>query len=1162
MALHTNLDAVNRFTDGPLTPELVTPGCTTFSAPERVEGQEVQPGLAYWKRQFAGVGCLNLPLDRPRSGLPSTHFAARSLCVTEATSNRLRQFSLVEQTPLSAVLLSAFRVLLLRYGCPEEIVIGCSLAEFAAPLVGERWPNGQSEILLRSDASGDQTFRSLVKQIRSTISKALAQPSISPRQLSQDVTLEPGLNQPIFQVLFSYGTSAFGAERRNLASTYTPHVDLHLDVEQSGDDLFLHLSYNSELFEVASVDRMLGNLQTLLTGVAENPDFQLSRVPILSDAELRQILDEWNQTSRPYPSDKCLHQLIEAQAERLPGSPAVSHKDSQLTYGEFNARANQLAHYLRHRGIGPNVKVGLCLETGFDFAVAVLAILKSGGACVPLDPKYPPERLAYMLQDVQAQLVITQKGMLPEVAAVSCEMLLLADQSQQLSGQPHINLDSGVRPSDVAYVIYTSGSTGKPRGVLLTHTGLVNYNANAARMYGVGPDDRVLQFCSVSFDIALEEFFITWLSGAALVLRPEDMPLAVPDFLEWIGREQVTVLDLPTAYWHEWVHHLPQLKQPAPPSLRLVIVGGEKASSAAYAAWLGSVGRRVRWINTYGPTEASIAATAFEPTSYAGHPIPENIPIGRPLANTRIYLLDRHLNPVPIGVPGELHIGGLGVAQGYLNRPELTAKKFISDPFCSQPGLRLYKTGDLARYLPSGEIEFLGRGDDQVKIRGFRVELGEIESIVAKHPAVCECAVIAREDVPGDKRLVAYLVPTAEAKLDSAALRRYVQQDLPDHMVPSAFMVLRAMPLTPNGKIDKRGLPAPSEPRAEGTAPATDALQAQLVKIWEAVLGKKPIGTRDNFFELGGHSLLAARLMHRTGQVLGKTLPLAMLFQAPTIERLTTVLRQNGWSHQWSSLVPIQPVGTRPAFFCVHGVGGNVLNFRELAELMSPDHPFYGLQAQGLNGERPCFTRVEDMAAHYLSELKKLQPEGPYFIGGYSFGGLVAYEMAQQLRASGESVGLLGLLDTYAGRLRSVSGSVLRMMMHPSRQRLFRDMPKAAGESLQRRVRGLMISRVLKNVLRSNQTAADRYILRPYDGKITLFRASELSLRSFEDLYSAWTSLALGGLDIQEITGDHGGVLVSPQVDVLAAKLKASIDKNVVSTNDIPSPAFIGGSRA
>jgi amino acid adenylation domain-containing protein len=1149
---------MNRFTHGPLTPEPAASGRTTFSAPER---DESEPDLAYWKRQLAGAASLNLSLDRPRPASPAIDFAVRSASLAEDLSQSLRQFSKAAQLPLSSVLLAAFDVLLIRYSSPEEIVIGCSLAALGAPVADERWPNGQTEIPVRIDPSGDPSFQNLVRQIHSTISDGLRHASVSLRQFTQDPALAPARSGPLFQVLFSCGSSAGLAERQNLAETQSLRADLHLDVEESREDLHLHLVYNRELFEAASVDRILGNLQTLLRSIAENPDYQLSKLPILTDAERKQILVGWNQTSCPYPSDKCLHQLIEEQAGRFPENPAVVDESRQLTYREFNARANQLAHYLRGRGVGPNVRVAICLQPRLDFAVAVLAVLKAGGACVPLDPKYPQERLAYMLQDVQARLVITESGMLPEAASVGCEPLLLADQAEQISGQSRVNPSSGVNPSDIAYVIYTSGSTGKPRGVLLAHAGLVNYNANAARMYSVGPDDRVLQFCSVSFDIALEELFITWLSGATLVLRSEDMPLAVPEFLEWIGRKRVTVLDLPTAYWHEWVHHFPQLKKPAPQDLRLVIVGGEKASSTAYAAWAASAGRQVRWVNTYGPTEASIAAAAFEPKP--GRSVPENIPIGRPVANVRIYLLDRHLNPVPIGIPGELHIGGVGVAKGYLNRPELTAEKFISDPFSSQPGARLYKTGDLARYLPSGEIEFLGRGDDQVKIRGFRVELGEIESILAKHKVVRECTVIAREDIPGDKRLVAYLVPTAGSKLETGGLRVYLQQHLPDHMVPSAFVILQAMPLTPNGKIDKRGLPAPElNASADESVAATDALQAQLVKIWESVLGKKPIGIRDNFFELGGHSLLAARLMHRTGQALGKTLPLAMLFQAPTIDRLATVLRQDGWSRQWSSLVPIQPRGTRPTFFCVHGVGGNVLNFRELAQLMSPDHPFYGLQAQGLNGERPCFTRVEEMAAHYIQELKTIQPEGPYFIGGYSFGGLVAYEMALQLRAKGEPVGLLALLDTYAGRLRSVSGSVLRMALHPTRQSLFHDIPKAAGESLQRRVRGLLISRVLKNVLRTNQTAADRYILRPYDGKVTLFRASELSLRSFEDLYSAWTAVALGGLEVQEITGDHGGVLVSPQVDALATKLKASIDKNAVIASDVPTLAFSGGSRA
>lgn len=1162
--MDANLDPVIKFTDGSLTQESVAPGRTPFGNPEIVEGQEFQSALAHWKRQLAGVPSLNLPFDRIRPASPSVHFASRTLNVAEDTSERLRNFSLVAQLPLSVVFLSAFRVFLLRYNSPEEIVIGCSLARLGAALVDERWNTGPTEILLRSDASGDPSFLSLVRRIHPAASESLSYPSISLRQLIRDLALELDVNHPVFQVLFSCGGSTSrAAERLNLAQSYALPIYLHLDVEEEPQGLRLNLVYDEELFHASTVDRMLGNLQTLLRSISEKPESRLSELPILTEEERNRILVEWNQTSCPYPKDKCLHQLIEAQVESLSGNPAVVHENRELTYREFNTRANQLAHYLRQSGVGPNVRVGLCLQPGLDFAVAVFAILKSGGACVPLDPKYPPERLAYMLQDVEAPLVITQKGVLPETAREGREILLLAEEAETLSRQPRTNPDSAVRPSDIAYVIYTSGSTGKPRGVLLTHTGLVNYNVNAALLYGVRPEDRVLQFCSVSFDIALEEIFITWLSGATLVLRPEQMPLAVPEFLEWIGGERVTVLDLPTAYWHEWVHHLPQLKQPAPQSLRLVIVGGEKASSTACATWLASAGRRVRWVNTYGPTEASIAATAFELKPNAGGSIPHNIPIGRPLANTQIYLLDRDLNPVPVGVHGELHIGGLGVAQGYLNRPELAAQKFISDPFSRDAGSRLYKTGDLARYLPSGEIEYLGREDDQVKIRGFRVELGEIEATLSKHSAVGACAVIAREDVPGDKRLIAYLVPTPGANLDTTGLRSYLQQHLPDHMMPSAFVILRAMPLTPNGKVDKRGLPAPAATAStDETAAATDALQAQLVRIWETVLGRRPVGIRDNFFDLGGHSLLAARLMHRTGQALGKTLPLALLFRAPTIERLAEILRQGGWSHQWSSLVPIQPRGNRPPFFCVHGVGGNVLNFRELAQLMSPDHPFYGLQAQGLDGERPCFSRVEDMAGHYLKELRAIQPEGPYFIGGYSFGGLVAYEMAQQLRANGELVSLLALLDTYAGRLRSVSGSVLRMMMRPSCRSLFHDMPKAAGESLQRRLRGLLISRVLKNVLRSNQTASDRYVLQPYDGKITLFRASELSLRSFEELYSQWTNLALGGMELQEITGDHGGILVSPQVDVLAAKLKACVDKNAVPADEIQSLAFSGGPRA
>jgi aspartate racemase len=998
------------------------------------------------------------------------------------------------------------------------------------------------------DLSGDPSLRAWLTEVSRSTLDAMAHSSVSLRQVLNDPASALGNQGPVFQASFSIEPLNPEADSENSLDRVLVAgvpVDFHLAVQQTGQDVVLHLLYNADLFEIDTVDRALTNLGTLLQSIAENPDLPASKLSILSDRERQHILTDWNQFVCIYPRDKCMHELVEAAVHRSPDAIAVVYGDLQLTYRDFDSRANQLAHYLKGRGIGPDVRVAICLEPTLDFAVAVLAVLKAGGACVPLDPKYPAERLAYMLEDVRAKVVITEKGLLPDAIPAGCEVLAVSEKTEELSQQPQTKPQSGATPRDIAYVIYTSGSTGKPRGVMLAHAGLVNYFTSMLLRYCMEPTDRVLQFCSTSFDIAVEELFATWVSGATLVLRPPDMSLAVPEFMDWVERQGITILDLPTAYWHEWVHALAELRRPAPPAVRLVIVGGEKALASAYSAWMRTIGHKVRWLNTYGPTEASISVTAWEGIQHAGDPIPENLPIGKPLANCRLYILDRHLNPVPVGIPGELHIGGVCVARGYLNRPELTAEKFIPDPFSSDANARLYKTGDMARYLPSGDIEFLGRADGQVKIRGFRIELGEIESVLCKHPSVREGVVIAREDVPGEKRLVAYIVPVRGSQFAEAELRGYLRQHLPEYMLPSATVLLENMPLTPNGKINRRGLPAPSAESspAQQVAPPVDAFQAQLLKIWEDLLGRRPISIQDNFFELGGHSLLAARLMHRIGQAIGKTVPLAMLLQAPTIEQLAAALREDGWAEKWSSLVAMQPLGARPAFFCVHGVGGNVLNFRELAKRMGPDHPFYGFQAQGLDGTRPCFTRIEEIAAHYIQQIKSVQPRGPYFIGGYSFGGTVAYEMAQQLRASGEQIGMLALLDTYAGNLKSVSSTVVRLLLHPSGKRLFRDLPEIAKEMVERRIKFLLMSPILKNVLATNQAAADRYKLQPYGGRIHLFRASEASLRSPADLYAAWDELAADGVEVHEIIGNHGGILVRPQIDQLAEALKACIDR-------------------
>ena len=865
-------------------------------------------------------------------------------------------------------------------------------------------------------------------------------------------------------------------------------------------------------------------------------------LPLVTDGERRKLLEEWNNTKAEYPHDLCVHQLLEAQAERTPESVAVVCRDQQLTYGELNARANRLAHYLVKRGVGAEVPVGICLERSLELAVALQGVLKAGGACLPLDPKYPKERLAYMQEDSKAPVVLIQPSLTSEFTGATSQVVCLSPGLESIAQEPQNNLDSGVKPHNLAYAIYTSGSTGRPKGVLLTHRGLVNHHMAAVKLYGLKPSDRVLQFSSISFDIAVEEIFPTWVVGGSVVLWSEGMSLDPSEFLRWIRQQSVTVLDLPTAYWHELVYALPELEEGLPVSLRLVIVGGEKASADAFRSWRKCAGERVRWINTYGPTEASVIATAYEPGKQE---MLTELPIGRPIANVRVYILDSHQQPVPIGVHGELYIGGDGVARGYLNQPELTAEKFVPDPFSSEPNARMYKTGDLAQYRPDGNIEFRGRTDHQVKIRGYRVELGEIESLLDKHPCVREAVVEVRESASGDKCLVAYVVPSSTPPPTAGDLRAFVKQTLPEYMVPSAFVELREMPLTPNGKIDRRALPAPERsvlwPEEEPRAPR-DRLESQLVAIWEEVLGIRPIGVQQNFFDLGGHSLLAVRLVHRVGKALGKNLPIATLLEAPTVERLAGFLRQGGSSLRWSSLVPIQTGGSRPAFFCVHGLGGTVMRFHALARHLGADQPVYGLQAQGLDPALPCHNTVEDMTTHYLMEVRSVQPQGPYYFGGYSFGGLVAIEMARQLLREGEEPRVVALFDTFPGKPKSNASLFVKFLRKPMRQWL-PYLRRKARVHVQWYINRLWFPRRIVEVRDACLQAEESYVPRVYPGRLVLFKPTEKSLRSYQESHGGWDQWAAGGVEIHEIAGDHGSITKEPKVRLLAQELRACFER-------------------
>ncbi len=1120
------------------------------------------PQMEYWRKHLEGrLPVLQLPTDHPRPAVQSFRGAMQLFQLPSDLSTSLREFSRREGTTLFMTLLAAFATLLHRYSGQIDFIVGTVSAGRKQSELEGLLGCFQNPLALRMDLSGDPTFQEFLQRAKSVTLGALSHDDVPFSSLVKELHPDRVFSHnPLLQVLISLSPPATVAEpgwdvTQMGIDVGVAKFDLDLELDDRPDGLRGRFVYNTDLFDASTIRRMTSHWETLLAAIVEEPRQAVSSVSILTAEETKQLAD-WNRTETEYPA-QCVHQMVELQASVRPDAVAAVQEKNALSYRELNARANQLAHYLRKRGVGGDVPVGVCLESSPDLAVALLGIMKAGGACVPLDPGYPEERLAYMLQDAQAPVLITREGMLPEGANGAAVVVDLSESQEAIARESDRNPEQVTTPENLAYIIYTSGSTGKPRGVLLTHRGLVNHNTAAIKLYGLTAADHVLQFSSVSFDIAVEEMFPTLLSGGTVVFKTAEMPLTAVDFLKWIHERRVTVLDLPTAFWHELVYQLSENRTSLPRELRLVIVGGEKAAPAAFQSWRklthDRTHNRVRWINTYGPTEATVIATAFEP---AGDETPAVLPIGKPIANVQIHILDSLLRPVPIGVRGELHIGGAGVARGYLNRPELTEQKFVPDPFRKEPGARLYKTGDMARYLPTGDIEFLGRTDDQIKIRGFRVELGEIETVLSQHAGVHEPVVVAREDGRGEKVLVAYYLAAHQPAPTASVLRSFLKDKLPEYMLPSAFMVLDAMPMTPNGKVDRRALPMPQQ---ADLTPATwqfvvskDELELQLVKIWESVLGKSPIGVRQNFFDLGGHSLLAVRLMHRLEQIFGKKMPITTLFMAPTIEQLAELLRRDGWSPSWSSLVPIQPEGTKPPFFCIHGAGGTVIIYRDLAQHLGPDQPVYGLQAQGLDGSQQRLHTVEEMAEHYLRDMRTIQPEGPYFLGGLSFGGTVAFEIARLLRAEGEEVGVLALFDTFAGKHESNRELLVKLWQLPLSEKVSYVSHKTRqyAKTLTRKLQHGFLPPALIKVREGIQQAGARYTATPYEGSVVLFRASRKSLRGTHDPYAGWKELALGSLEIHEIPGDHVGIVLEPQVRILAKHLRNCIERAQAQTKN------------
>jgi amino acid adenylation domain-containing protein len=724
------------------------------------------------------------------------------------------------------------------------------------------------------------------------------------------------------------------------------------------------------------------------------------------------LVDTPNTERRP------VHQWIETQVQKTPTAIAVADQNQSLTYDALNQKANQLAHYLRAQGVGPDCLVAVSLERSLSMVVAFLGILKAGGAYVPIDPGYPVARQRYLLQDCQAPLLLTQASLVETLPTQDLPVFCLDRDWSTLAQCPTTDLPNIATLDNLAYVIYTSGSTGNPKGVMIPHRGLINHCLAMVSAFELTPQDRVLQFSSISFDIIIEELYPALVSGAALVLRPSDIAQSIRAFLSFIDLEKITVLNLPTAFWHELVRGLSQNQSPITASLRLVIVGGEKASRTAYVQWRQLVGSQIRWLNTYGPTETTVSATLYDPIAAEFDPAQGELPIGKPLPNVKTYVLDDQWQPVPVGIPGELYIGGEGVARGYLNLPEKTADRFIADPFSGQPGAKLYRTGDRVRYRADGNLEFVGRIDFQVKIRGFRIELGEIETALETHPAVAQAVVIARENATGPQTLVAYVVFTDPQRADYEELQAFLGETLPAYMVPHDWVVMTALPLTPNGKVDRRALPAPTSTRAAAVVPPNTDLEARLVKIWQQILERSPIGITDNFFELGGHSLLVARLFDALERQFQRPLSLTIILEAPTIQQLAIALSdsiaENSSTepiYQASTPVHLKSGNASPPLFLVHDADGDISPYLHLAHELKTPNPVYGIKPLGGAGYLMGQTQIPAMAAAYLTQIRTVQPQGPYLLGGLCAGGVIAFEMALQLQTQGETVAFVALLE-------------------------------------------------------------------------------------------------------------------------------------------------------
>ena len=1121
-----------------------------------LKGNVLEQEIQYWREHLDGCSAtLDLPTDRPRPAVKTFHgdrlpfeFSAslNDMLTTQCQELGVTPFMMLE---------AAFALLLSKYSGQEDLNIGSPIANRnrteTEPLIGFF----VNTLVFRNDLSGAPTFQDVVKRVKQTALQAYAHQDVPFEKLVEALQPERDLSHtPLFQVMFVYQNTPMGngEDTSNLriepieADNNHIQYDLVLNMSPGTDRLAGTLQYNVDLFDASTVQRWINHFERLLTAVLQNPHIRIDDIELLSETERRHMTVDWNTTDADFERDMCAHELFEQVATKNPDKLAIKTPQQKFTYRELDERANQLAHVLREAGVHVESRVGICLERSADMVVAFLAVLKAGGAYIPLDKSYPKERLEYMIRDSNLRLVLTTSDIRTELPQTDAEVICLDDIKSEVTKRAVTKPQVSIDPDNLAYMIYTSGSTGQPKGVMLRHRGINNLSNTQIEDFQVQPDSIVLQFASFSFDASVSEFFMVLHRGATMVLADRETLLSPASLAALIRKEHISVVTLPPSL-------LAVLTPDDVAPLQTIVSAGEACSKELAVRY--AQGRH--FVNAYGPTECTVGVS-----SYTVQEVPEEwttLPIGKPYYNFKMYVVDAHLNPVPVGVHGELCIAGVGLARGYHHRPDLTAEKFVPNPFSAIPGDRMYRTGDMAYFLPDGTIQFAGRIDDQVKIRGYRIELGEIEQVLAEHPQVRDAVVLAKS-VSGSKtpnHVAAYLVLEPGETLNAEELASFAAHRLPDYMVPNSFTALNEFPLTPNGKINKRALPEPevAAPKSRTIVPPTDEIEMELVEVMQELLETSPIGITNNFFDLGGHSLLAIQLLARLSNEFNQTLTLVELFADPTVEGLARVIRTKQSGRETDTcLVRFHDKVNKPPLFMVHPSGGSVHWYTDLAKSMGDPQPVYGIQAQGMNDPEQMDRTISQMAERYVRAIQSRQRHGPYYLSSWSMGVVIAYEVAQLLNEQGEEVGMLAILDQgpdmprdipkdetdflidmFMGRLK-VSRKKLKKLDY--QQQLEIIMQRAQKVGLLQPNLTLEQFRNYVIMLRIQMQAWRDYDLKPYAGDLLLIKAEDRPphIDTSEDL--GWQNVVQGNVDVVTVPGNHNSILWSPHVDALVHHLK------------------------